>query len=282
MPMIARAGEALIRLGMGALVARMATFAYNLKPGGRRHFSFDDRRNWVNCQQDVTFVSPAVHTLRYAEVKAVAEDIWTFDYTPKPGDVVIDIGAGIGTESVVFARQVGPSGRVIAVEAHPATCEALRRTMTRSGLDNVKVVNVAIADHEGELLISDNADAHIGNSMLGVSKGVSVRATTLDTLVRDLDIDRIDYLKMNIEGAEGPAMKGAGRTIGAVRHVAIACHDFIADEGGSEETRTLALVRRFLKERGFVTRERPDDPRVWVRDQVYGRRVPAGTEALHG
>ena len=272
MPIVARTGEALIGMGLGPLVARLATFVYNLKPGARRRFSFDDRRNWVNEQDEVTFVSPAVHTLRYAEVRDTTRDIWEYAYSPGPGDVVIDVGAGIGTEIVVFAKAVGPEGRVIAIEAHPATCEALRRTVARSGLSNVEVLHLAIADREGELLISDRDTGHIGNSITGVTEGVPVRATTLDRLADDLGIGRVDYLKMNIEGAEALAIRGMERLVARTRHIAIACHDFIADEGGSADHRTLAPVRAFLGQSGFDLRERPDDPRTWVRDQVYGSR----------
>lgn len=272
MPFISRTGEALIRAGFGPLVARLATFAYNLKPGARRRFSFDDRRNWVNEQKDAVFVSPAVHTLRYAAVRDTVVDIWEHAYAPGPGDVVVDVGAGIGTETVVFSKQVGPTGRVVAVEAHPATCEALRRTVARSGLSNVTVVNVAVADREGELLISDHA-SHIGNSMVGVDEGVLVAAKRLDTLAAELGLSRVDYLKMNIEGAEALAIRGMDTLVGSVRHVAIACHDFIADEGGPEDMRTLQRIRDYLAAERFTTSERPDDPRPWVRDQVYGGRA---------
>ncbi len=272
MPIVARTGEALIRMGLGPMVARLATFAYNLKPGARRRFSFDDRDNWVNQQDEVTFVSPTVHTLRYAEVRDTTRDIWEYGYSPKPGDVVIDVGAGIGTEIVVFAKAVGSQGRVIAIEAHPATCEALRRTVTRSGLTNVEVLHLAVADREGELLISDLGGHHIGNSITGVTEGVPVRSTTLDRLADDLGIDRVDYLKMNIEGAEALAIRGMERLVARIHHIAIACHDFIADEGGAEGNRTLVAVRAFLARSGFTLSERSDDPRPWVRDQIYGFR----------
>lgn len=165
MPFVARTGEALVRMGWGHAVARVATLVYNLKPGARRRFSFDDEGNWVNEQKRATFVSPGVHTLRYDEVCATTRDIWEFAYAPKPGDIVVDVGAGIGTETVPFAKAVGPTGRVVAIEAHPRTCEALRRTVARSGLTNVTVVHAAIADREGELRITVS-DFHIGNTVV--------------------------------------------------------------------------------------------------------------------
>lgn len=273
MPFVARTGEALVRMGLGHAVARVATLVYNLKPGARRRFSFDEAGNWVNEQDGATFVSPGVHTLRYDEVRATTRDIWEFGYAPKPGDIVVDVGAGIGTETVPFAQAVGPTGRVVAIEAHPRTCEALRRTVVRSGLTNVTVVHAATADREGELRITDT-DFHIGNTIVAATSGLPVRALTLDQLAREQGITRIDYLKMNIEGAEGLAIGGMAEMIGATTHIAIACHDFLAEEEGkSDETRTLASVRAFAKSHGFTTTERPNDARPWVRDQIYGARI---------
>ncbi len=273
MPFVARTGEALVRMGLGHVLARVATLVYNLKPGARRRFSFDDGGNWVNEQDGVTFVSPGVHTLRYDEVRATTRDTWEFGYAPKPGDIVVDVSAGIGTETVPFAQAVGPTGRVVAVEAHPRTCKALRRTVARSGLTNVTVVQAAIADREGELRITDT-DFHIGNTIVAATSGLAVRALTLDQLAREQRVTRVDYLKMNIEGAEGLAIGGMAERIGATRPIAIACHNFLAEEEGkSDETRTVDAVRAFAKADGFATTERWHDERSWVRDQIYGTRV---------
>src|SRR5258707_6922154 len=56
-----------------------------------------------------------------------ALDFWFGNYQPNPGDVIVDIGAGRGEDVLPFAREVGPAGKVIAVEAHPATFKHLLR-----------------------------------------------------------------------------------------------------------------------------------------------------------
>src|SRR5438876_11003840 len=54
---------------------------------------------------------------------AEARDIFLHAYTPRPGDIVFDVGAGIGAETLLFSRLVGPSGRVISLEPPPRTPE---------------------------------------------------------------------------------------------------------------------------------------------------------------
>lgn len=200
---------------------------------------------------------------------AEARDIFLHGYTPRRGDTVFDVGAGIGAETLLFSRLVGPSGRVVSLEAHPGTYERLARLCAVNRLANVTAVQAAASNAEGEALISD-FDHHLQNTIVGAEAGISVRACRIDTLAHELGITRIDLLKMNIEGAERLAVEGLARIIGAIRNVCISCHDFLADEGGSEQLRTKAAVRAFLEANGFRVTTRADAPEPWTRDYLYG------------
>jgi FkbM family methyltransferase len=199
---------------------------------------------------------------------AEARDLFLYEYTPQPGDVVFDLGAGIGPETLLFSRLVGPTGRVVSLEAHPLTFQRLVSFCNANGLANVTPLQVAAADVDGELAISD--DQHLRNSVLVHDGGIAVPARRLDSLARDLGIENVDLLKMNIEGAERLALDGLGGLVARVRHVCISCHDFLADETGSEELRTKALVRDFLLGHGFEVTMRDGAPEPWTRDYVYG------------
>ena len=56
-----------------------------------------------------------------------AEDYWFEHYQPKPGDVILDVGAGRGEDVLAFSREVGGTGRVLAIEAHPVSYRILAR-----------------------------------------------------------------------------------------------------------------------------------------------------------
>jgi FkbM family methyltransferase len=205
---------------------------------------------------------PAVFT-------ADARRMFLYEYTPGVGDVVFDIGAGIGAETLLFSRLVGPNGRVVSVEAHPRTYARLVDLCTVNRLGNVTPLQVAVSDTDGDVAISD-LDHYLQNTVVDPnSGGITVQARRIDTIAADLGITRIDLLKMNIEGAERLAIQSMGAMLANTRHVCISCHDFLADDGGSEELRTKAFVRDFLMARSFQVTTRDDAPDPWTRDYIY-------------
>lgn len=254
-------------LGLRRPLARLASLAYK-----ERTFSVDREGNWINEQPRATIVSPTIHTAAVEGFRNVVIDSWAWDYLPQPGDTVIDVGAGVGEEAVIFSQLVGPTGHVVSIEAHPQTFRCLQQTIKRSGLTNVTAVHCAVADHDGELFIRE-APNHLANSVMwGGTKGTAVGARTLDGLVDELGLGDVAYLKMNIEGAERLAVLGMKQLFPRLAGLCISCHDFAADGGGPEEMRTKDEVRAALKSAGYVIRSRPDHGNPCVRDCLYGRR----------
>jgi FkbM family methyltransferase len=201
---------------------------------------------------------------------AEARDLFLYEYTPRDGDTVLDVGAGIGAEALLFSRLVGGSGRVVCAEAHPRTYARLAALCKVNGLANVTPLQVAVTDADGTVTISDT-DTHLQNTTLAPS-GIEVPARRLDTIAAELGISQIDLLKINIEGGERTALPGMGELISATRHVCISCHDFLADRGGPEELRTKKFVIGFLRDHGFETATRDDATDPWTRDYVYGTK----------
>jgi hypothetical protein len=133
----------------------------------------------------------------------------------------------------------------------------------------VTPLQVAISDADGAIEISD-LGSHLQNTILGgEGDGIEVSARRIDTIAAELEITRIDLLKMNIEGAERHAIQGMGAVLADTRHVCISCHDFLADGGGPEELRTKDVVQGFLVDQGFRVTTRDDAPDPWTRDYVY-------------
>jgi FkbM family methyltransferase len=200
-------------------------------------------------------------------------DYWLQHYKPQEGDTIVDVGAGRGEDTLTFSRGAGKTGRVIAVEPHPLSFAILKNFCRLNGLINVTLLELALMDQPGEMMMtespSDWSQNVVGN---GAGVGVTVQTATLDEICKAHGVKDIAFLKMNIEGAERHALLGMDAVLPRVRQICVACHDFRADRGDGEQFRTRTFVRQFLVKHGFTLAGRPDDPRNYVRDHVFGLR----------
>jgi FkbM family methyltransferase len=268
-----RTAALLDRLGARALVAKGVNLAYARRIPGL-DCSVDAQGRWVNAQPEASVVSPIIHTTPYADYRAWVLDHWCHQATPGPGDTVIDVGAGVGEETVVFSHLVGPTGRVIAIEAHPGTFRCLEETIRRSGLTNVTALQVAVGASEGVVRMAAS-DNYLINSIIadaGRSDTVEVPLTTLDLLAEKLGIERVKLIKMNIEGAETDAIRGMGKLAPRIDNAIVSCHDFLSDRGDDESLRTREDCRALLEAQGFAVSQRLGHAEDWVRDNLYGLR----------
>lgn len=252
----------------GQWLLKQATAVYSVySRGGYTPVSIQDGL-WIHKTPDGYLID------RYANFSATMShyrtqtmDYWGYLYKPQLGDVIIDIGAGIGTEVACFSPAIGAEGVLVSVEAHPSTFHALDLFCRLNGFENVKRVHAAVHSSEEPVFI-DNPTSHVGSSIVNQREGVMVPGTTVDHLVAQYKLSQVDFIKMNIEGAEQYALNGMAEVLRKTRYVCIACHDFKADRTGEEGFRTKALVKAFLEELGFVVVERKGDSRPWVNDQV--------------
>jgi FkbM family methyltransferase len=256
------------RTGLRPGLAALSTVIATIRAGKVCKVSYFDE-GWVQRFPSRTLVEPRLSLWTPAEIERWTWDLWMYQYHPNEGDTIVDVGAGTGWETLLFSKSVGKSGRVISIEAHPRTFRCLSKMCELNQLENVTVIQAAIVDQEREIEFSDGE--HEGNSIIGADSGIRVAGTTLDSTFRSLGLSQVDFLKMNIEGAERLALSGMKEMVEKTKMVCISCHDFLADAGqGSNDLRTKADVIHFLKQSGFAVSFRESDARCTVRDFVYG------------
>lgn len=204
-----------------------------------------------------------------------ADDYWFHVYKPKAGDVIVDIGAGRGEDVFAFSRAVGPSGRVWAIEPHPVSFQILEKFCALNRLANVTALNLACVDRPASLQIETMPvwESNYVRDGEPTPTSFAVEGVTFDSLCGRHGIGCIDFLKMNIEGAERTALPGCRDALRRAGNVCIAAHDFRAERGEGEAFRTLSFVREFLTAAGFQVVTRDDDPRYYVPYHVHGVRV---------
>jgi FkbM family methyltransferase len=128
-----------------------------------------------------------------------------------PGAVFVDVGANVGFFTLLAAARVGPKGRVHAFEARADNLELLRRSVEDNAFDNVELHRCAVADRAGSLAFFASGTWYSNGRIVGDAEAGSewlprVPAVALDEALAGAE--RVDVIKMDIEGAEAKALAG--------------------------------------------------------------------------
>jgi FkbM family methyltransferase len=159
----------------------------------------------------------------------------------QPGAVVLDIGANVGWHTLLMARLVGDGGRVLAAEPNPSVRTRLRENLDLNRFRHVEVVPYAIADAEGtpEFYGPAADDPQSGNGYVVGTKAqeggamIHVEARRLDTIVSAARLDRIDLIKIDVEGFEWPVLQGGVDSVAKFRpHIIFEYNAEYAGRGG--------------------------------------------------
>jgi FkbM family methyltransferase len=162
------------------------------------------------------------------KLMAVHEDEILDQFDPKPGDTVVDVGAHIGLYSLIAAKRVGPSGKVIAIEPDPENCSLLQRNVELNKLTNVTILERAAfsSNSKLKLYLPGKERGFTKLSTLMANRAVTenfleIDATTLDYLMVMQGIAQVNWVKIDVEGAELEVLKGAAVTLSESKDVAL-------------------------------------------------------------
>jgi FkbM family methyltransferase len=165
-----------------------------------------------------TALGRGLYTRLYLLGKSLAErrEVRFLRDQVQPGMVVLDVGANLGFYTLLLADRVGPQGRVHAFEPDPLSFDLLKRRA--AGHANIEIHQTAVGDHEGTITLytnrSNRADNRVHPSLgSDTAEAVNVPLTTLDDYCIARNIERIDAVKMDIQGAEVSALSGFRRTL---------------------------------------------------------------------
>ena len=188
-------------------------------------------------------------------------------YKPKKGDIIINVGAGIGTETLYFDEKTENCGKIYSIEASRSSHEKLVELCTKNGIKTSENLNLAITNQNQKLWIeeTDNYQVYAVNKN---SKGIEVDGVSLDYFVQEKAIKNIDFLKVNIEGSELQMIDGMKDTIKITKNIAVSCHDFLFGEDQKIRTK----MSEFLKDNNFEVSYNNTGHKV-VDSWVYGKKI---------
>jgi FkbM family methyltransferase len=194
---------------------------------------------------------------------------WLMRRAIRKGDVFLDIGANVGFYSFFVGPLCGTTGAVHAFEANPLLIPHLRRSAALNKHHANIVINAVAVGKDSNSFLKLYDPEHIGNSSiydlewLDTSKSVRVPSTTVDLYVRENSINRVDVVKIDIEGAELDAFRGMEETFRSSAPWLIVCELALAISLRNAPTRSdqhtsrcryAVEVVQFLCQRGYEAR----------------------------
>ena len=170
--------------------------------------------------------------------------------TNNPTPFIIDAGAHIGLTTLYF-KKIFPDSHILAIEPNPYLLPLLKENIAQNGLRDIEVMPVALADESGmkNLFIDQTKDQwwstgsfHNGAwNQQQTSKPIEVESALLSNFLSQ----PVDFLKMDIEGAETAVLAAAGDQLHQIKHMMIEFHPTTSQH--------LAKFVEFLQEKGFIT-----------------------------
>lgn len=215
---------------------------------------------WLAIKDDSRFFVPDP---REGKQPLASEHSYECYFKMKRGDTVLDVGAGYGQFTIHAAKEVG-KGIVVAIEPEPKNLTSLHANVDENGLSNVYIVRKAVSNRKkkSKLYLGKGFGTHslihditVNDHLITRSKNdyIKIPTDTLDNIISDLGIKRINFLKMDIEGAELEALKGGRKSLEMTEKLVVAAYHCRHGQEAWPE------VQQLLRAKGFevhVTDER--------------------------
>lgn len=221
---------------------------YLLSEGVIVSFSKENSLWSVKLLEGARFVAPDLNDLIGHIIVIWRRNIYD-NYKISKGQVVIDAGAHVGVYTVRASKNAGQNGIIVAVEPHPLNFNLLQNNLKINHCKNVMTANAALTSACGEspLFLGTDTTTHStaahSDTLQNSHSSIPVTSITLDQLTKQLNIPKIDLIKINIEGATLDLLKGAQEVIRLCKPKIIAAVNHYATE--QED------VTRFLTDLGF-------------------------------
>lgn len=180
---------------------------------------FQDRLLHIWLRNGLEYVTPRKLGSKYMVYREAyellmeqfVEGIYERNYRLQNGDIIIDIGASLGFNTVDFSKKVGNEGKVIAIEPDEENLAILQKNLELNGCENVTIVKKGVWSKKDKLHLQVKERG--GGNSLVIAEGkiigtVEIEVDTLDNILEQLGIKKVNLVKMDVEGAEIEAVKG--------------------------------------------------------------------------
>ena len=139
----------------------------------------------------------------------------------KPGDICIDVGANVGIHALFMAHRTGPTGKVFCFEPHPVIHKRLKKNIAINRFSWMHPIKKGIAERSGTEAFqgfsdssSNQGTSHLLNhAQAHTPHTFTIDLTTLDEFVAAHNLERVNFIKVDVEGFEHLVIQGATKTL---------------------------------------------------------------------
>ncbi len=229
-----------------------------------------DGQDWIYKWNNSASVSSVCY---YNPVNNYSDlDLFFYKYKPNQNDIIIDIGVENGSEIPEFCKAVGASGKVIAVEADPSCCRRIKKLKKILNLNNLTIIEHAVGDINKKVKFlqeKEELQNRVIDKETNTSNYIEINQTTLNDILKKLNLKKINFIKVNIEGAEINLLKPLYENSFDIQNWCIGCHDF-----KGVNFRTYDFVKNWLINNKYkVTNYEPQKNKTfWRNYYLYGSK----------
>jgi FkbM family methyltransferase len=187
------------------------------------------------------FIGPCLEA--YGEYGA--EEANTFRQLIRPGCVVADVGANIGSHTLLYSQLVGAEGRILAFEPQPKIFHMLCANLALNAVGNVTTYQAGVGQEIGTMRVStpiEDKRVNFGGISLGDEGTEVVSIVTLDSL----KLDRLDFVKVDVEGMEEAVIRGGAETLKRLKPKL-----YIENDGGEAKIEASASLIGTIRALGY-------------------------------
>jgi FkbM family methyltransferase len=174
----------------------------------------------------------------------------------QPGQTFVDVGANEGWFSMLAAKLVGSSGRVLACEPQERLWPVITKNIFLNGFANVQLLPFAVAEQPGEAVINLYPSVNTGSSNISNTKRrwetqQRIKLLPLTDILGSLRGGNVDLMKVDVEGFEHKVLLSAGEHLGStIKRLVVELHPAQLEALGSSESQVVAL----LESHGYLKR----------------------------
>lgn len=184
------------------------------------------RSSWFTVREGFSmYLDPKDYLQREILCNGIWEETETayMRSTLRLGQVFVDVGANIGYFTLLAAKIVGECGTVLSIEPNRLSADLLKGNLERNNVRNVIIEEVASSDREQSGVLYWNDKSNCGALSLARGKraasGQQIECWTLDRLIEKHKFSRVDFVKIDVEGAELHVLRGMASTLARFKPV---------------------------------------------------------------